>query len=238
MGLSPRHALMTWVWVLIRWSPVTNLSRQATRILAAWYLLRQDVSSYPTTNFDAFRTDDDSVNQHIDVQADHDRIVREIGAASIVLLKNNKGALPLRKPRSLVLIGSDAGPGHVGPNQFPDQGGLDGVLFMGWGSGSANLTYLITVRTLAWSWALTSLTPFSLMKRSKGAREKTTRVSFGFSTILTLLGPVISQGKRAPLLFSLPLTQERPTSQLMVMRAIGASLYDGRCRPVLLRTWL
>ena len=50
-----------------------------------------------------------------------------------------------------MLIGSDAGPGHAGPNQFPDQGGLDGVLFMGWGSGSANLTYLITVRTLAWS---------------------------------------------------------------------------------------
>lgn len=124
--------------------PEARVDDMATRILAAWYLLRQDVSSYPTTNFDAFRTDDDSVNQHIDVQADHDRIVREIGAASIVLLKNNKGALPLRKPRSLVLIGSDAGPGHVGPNQFPDQGGLDGVLFMGWGSGSANLTYLIT----------------------------------------------------------------------------------------------
>ena len=29
---------------------------------------------------------------------------------------------------------------------FPDQGGLDGVLYMGWGSGTANMAYLITVR--------------------------------------------------------------------------------------------
>ena len=134
-------------------SPVPDLSHQATRILAAWYLLRQDAPNYPAINFDAFRPDDDSVNQHIDVQADHDKVVREIGAASIVLLKNKKGALPLKKPRSLVLIGSDAGPGHAGPNEFPDHGGLDGVLYMGWGSGTANLTYLITVCTFAFeSW--------------------------------------------------------------------------------------
>lgn len=44
-----------------------------------------------------------------------------------------------------MLIGSDAGPGRAGPNQFGDQGGLDGVLAMGWGSGTANMTYLITV---------------------------------------------------------------------------------------------
>ncbi len=33
------------------------------------------------------------------------RIVREIGAASTVLLKNVNGSLPLQKPRSIVLIG-------------------------------------------------------------------------------------------------------------------------------------
>ena len=62
--------------------------------LPVFLLLRQDASNYPTINFDAFRPDDDSVNQHIDVQADHDKVVREIGAASIVLLKNKIGALP------------------------------------------------------------------------------------------------------------------------------------------------
>jgi hypothetical protein len=77
--------------------------------------------------------------------------VREIGAASTVLLKNTGAALPLKKPRSIVLVGSDAGPGTVGPNEFADQvrlprsfvfldshkdkGGVDGILAMGWGSG-------------------------------------------------------------------------------------------------------
>jgi beta-glucosidase len=56
------------------------------------------------------------------VQADHDELVREMGAASTVLLKNKNHTLPLKKPRSLVLIGSDAGPGKIGgPNQFADQ---------------------------------------------------------------------------------------------------------------------
>jgi beta-glucosidase len=62
--------------------------------------------------------------------------VCEIDVASIVLLKNVNEALPLKKPRKLVLIGSDAAPAHIaGPNEFADQGGVDGILAMGWGSG-------------------------------------------------------------------------------------------------------
>lgn len=95
--------------------------RPATRILASWYYLHQDATSYPTTNFDAFNPDKESTNERIDVQDDHYTVVRQIGAASIVLLKNVNGALPLKKPRSLVMIGSDAGPGMAGPNEFSDQ---------------------------------------------------------------------------------------------------------------------
>lgn len=125
------------------------------------------------------------------MQRDHYKFVRTMGAASTVLLKNERGALPLgggcaaplavndergylpkrggegvywqddygrplgggsasgcrnAKPlRSLVLVGSDAGPGRVGPNSFADQKGVDGVLAMGWGSGTANFTYLVNV---------------------------------------------------------------------------------------------
>lgn len=68
-----------------------------------------------------------------------------MGAASTVLLKNVNHALPLKKPRSIALFGSDAGPGRIGPNEFADQGGTDGILAMGWGSGTANFTYLISV---------------------------------------------------------------------------------------------
>ncbi|KAG5650462.1 hypothetical protein H0H81_012173 [Sphagnurus paluster] len=124
--------------------PESRVDDMATRILAGWYLLGQDAPGYPKPNFDAFRPDNEDTNERVDVQADHYKLVREIGAASTVLLKNVNNALPLKKPRSIVLIGSDAGPGRIGPNQFSDQGGNDGVLAMGWGSGTTNLTYLVT----------------------------------------------------------------------------------------------
>jgi beta-glucosidase-like glycosyl hydrolase len=115
--------------------PLSRVDDMATRILAGWYFLGQDSPSYPQVNFNAFLPDDEATNERVDVQDDHYKIVREIGAASTVLLKNVRSALPLRKPRSLVLIGSDAGPGRAGPNQFSDRAGSDGVLAMGWGSG-------------------------------------------------------------------------------------------------------
>ncbi|KII90196.1 glycoside hydrolase family 3 protein [Plicaturopsis crispa FD-325 SS-3] len=124
--------------------PESRVDDMATRILGAWYYLHQDNSSYPNVSFNAFLPDDEATNGHVDVQADHYKLVREMGAASTVLLKNERGALPLSSPRSLVLIGSDAGPGKQGPNEFSDQGGVDGILAMGWGSGSANFTYLIS----------------------------------------------------------------------------------------------
>ncbi|KAI9434687.1 beta-glucosidase [Lactarius indigo] len=125
--------------------PEARVDDMATRILAGWYLLGQDSASYPHTNFNAFQPLDEATNEHIDVQDDHDKVVREVGTASTVLLKNVNGALPLKKPRKLVLIGSDAGPAHVaGPNGFADQGGVDGILAMGWGSGTAWFTYLIS----------------------------------------------------------------------------------------------
>ena len=109
---------------------------------------------------------DPATNLHVDVQEDHFKIVREIGAASVVLLKNVAGALPLRKPRSLAIIGgslrscsrcccltsvlitsltgNDSGPSLRGPNGYPGNAGDDGTLAIGWGSGSGNFPYLIT----------------------------------------------------------------------------------------------
>jgi beta-glucosidase-like glycosyl hydrolase len=116
--------------------PEARVNDMAIRILASWYLLGQDSPDYPTTNFNAFFPHDEATNDHIDVQDDHGKLVREIDTASIVLLKNVKNALPLQKPRKLVLIGSDAGPAHIaGPNEFSGKGGVDGVMAMGWGSG-------------------------------------------------------------------------------------------------------
>ena|ERR1700733_3984013 len=115
--------------------PLSRIDDMATRILAGWYFVGQDAPSYPQVNFNIWNPYDDSTNGRVDVQDDHYKVVREIGAASTVLLKNDRGALPLKKPRSLVLIGNDAGPGRAGPNQFQAQGGSDGTLAVGWGSG-------------------------------------------------------------------------------------------------------
>jgi beta-glucosidase-like glycosyl hydrolase len=85
--------------------PEARVDDMATRILAAWFFLGQDSPSYPPVSFDANDPLNDELNLHIDVQDDHDKLVREIGSASIVMLKNVDGALPLKKPRTLVLIG-------------------------------------------------------------------------------------------------------------------------------------
>jgi beta-glucosidase len=79
------------------------------------------------------------------VQGDHYKVIREIGAASTVLLKNTKSALPLNinKLKRVGIFGSDAGPNPDGPNGCNDRGCDQGTLAMGWGSGTANFPYLI-----------------------------------------------------------------------------------------------
>jgi len=58
-------------------------------------------------------------------------IVREIGAAGTVPLKN-EGVLPLSKPKSIVLVGSNVAPPTSGPNEYTDQGGdPSGILAVG-----------------------------------------------------------------------------------------------------------
>ncbi|KAJ7119502.1 glycoside hydrolase family 3 protein [Mycena epipterygia] len=165
--------------------PLARLDDMATRIIAGWYLVHQDAGNYPATNFDAFNPANEATNEHIDVQEDHYKVVREIGAASTVLLKNTGAALPLKKPRSIVLIGSDAGPGKIGPNEFADQGGVDGILAMGWGSGTANFTYLVS--------------PLEAIQRR--AREDRTSVSWILDDFDTDRAGNMAIGRSAALVF-------------------------------------
>ena len=59
-------------------------------------------------SFNAFFPNDPDTNEHVDVQDDHFKIVREIGAASTVLLKNVGDVLPLHKPKSIAIIGASS----------------------------------------------------------------------------------------------------------------------------------
>ncbi|KAG2023257.1 cellulose-binding beta-glucosidase [Coprinopsis cinerea AmutBmut pab1-1] len=121
--------------------PMSRIDDMATRILAGWYLLKQD-QGYPAVNFNSWNVNSPPA-QHVNVQKDHKDNIRLIGAASTVLLKNTKNVLPLKNPRTIAIIGSHAGPNSRGINGCVDRGCNDGVLAQGWGSGTAEYPYLI-----------------------------------------------------------------------------------------------
>lgn len=98
------------------------------RILAAWYLLGQD-SGYPSVNLGA------------SVQGTHKTNIRATARDGIVLLKNDGGILPLKKPAKLALVGSAAVANPKGINSCTDMGCNSGALGMGWGSGTAPYAY-------------------------------------------------------------------------------------------------
>jgi len=119
--------------------PLSRINDMATRILASWYLLGQD-SGYPAVNFNSWTA---SSGSHVNVQGSHGTLIRQIGAASTVLLKNTNSALPLSKPATIAIVGSDAGPNPAGPNSCTDRGCDTGILAVGWGSGTGDFPYLI-----------------------------------------------------------------------------------------------
>ncbi|KAJ7099740.1 beta-glucosidase [Mycena epipterygia] len=128
--------------------PEARVDDMVTRTLAAWYKMGQD-EDYPDVNFsqltEATFLNGELVNEHVNVQGDHYKLIREIGAASTILLKNTKGTLPLqvKNIKRIGIFGSDAGPNPDGPNGCGDRGCDQGTLAMGWGSGTTNFPYLI-----------------------------------------------------------------------------------------------
>jgi beta-glucosidase len=136
--------------------PEWRIDDMATRIMAAYYKVGRDTSAVPI-NFDSFSTNTFDyqhifaqkgygvVNEHVDVRDDHAAVIRQLGSASTVLLKNTNKALPLNgKEKSTTVFGEDAGSNPLGPNGCSDRGCDMGTLGMAWGSGSSNFPYLIT----------------------------------------------------------------------------------------------
>lgn len=106
-----------------------RLDDMCKRILASWYLLRQNVG-YPPINIRA------------NVQGNHRENVRAVARDGIVLLRND-GILPLQRPRKIALFGSAAVVNPQGMNACPDKGCNTGALGMGWGSGTTNYPYFV-----------------------------------------------------------------------------------------------
>ncbi|TDZ24110.1 putative beta-glucosidase A [Colletotrichum orbiculare MAFF 240422] len=137
--------------------PEYRLDDMVLRIMAAFFKVGMKLEEQPDINFSSWTLDTvgplhyyakenvQVINQHVDVRKgkEHANLIREIGAKATVLLKN-EGALPLKKPKFLAVIGEDAGPNPKGPNGCSDRGCNLGTLAAAWGSGSSNYPYLVT----------------------------------------------------------------------------------------------
>ena len=139
--------------------PQWRLDDMVTRIVAAWYYVGRDKAQTPI-NFSSWSQETygpenflaergfTTINEHVDVRGNHGNLIRQIGSASTVLLKNVNNALPLTgKEKLTAVFGNDAGSNPNGPNGCGDRGCDNGTLAMGWGSGTANFPYLVTPET-------------------------------------------------------------------------------------------
>lgn len=151
-----------------------------TNVLTSYYKLGQDgvsrkihfryallmtgaVQPYPAVNFDSQRPDGSGPgNQNVVVRtAAHTALIREIAAASAVLLKNTRSGsqgLPLGQPKTIAVIGQDAkmptpdcnlnmcndGTMVIGcVTRVLQEMGCTQPTFRRWGSGSYTLDYVV-----------------------------------------------------------------------------------------------
>ncbi|RAH70027.1 beta-glucosidase, partial [Aspergillus aculeatinus CBS 121060] len=132
----------------------TRLDDMIVRIMTPYFWLGQDNPAYPSVDASVGPLNIDSPpdtwlydwqftgEQNRDVRGNHSQLIRAHGAASTVLLKNERNALPLRKPRNIVIVGNDAGPmtqGASNQNDFEY-----GTLANAGGSGTCRFSFLST----------------------------------------------------------------------------------------------
>lgn len=163
--------------------PAWRIDDMAVRIMAAWYYVGRDTHAVPI-NLDSWTLDTYGyqhyivnqgyglINEHVDVRAEHGSLIRQMGAASTVLLKNTNNALPLNgKEKLTAVFGNDAGDNPNGPNGCPDRGCDNGTLGMAWGSGSANFAYLVTPETAIQNEVLNNMGAFESITDNFAAKQ-------------------------------------------------------------------
>lgn len=99
---------------------VSRLDDMITRIMTPYYFLGQD-QGFPsvdpsTGDLNTFLPKSTWVTEYNlngtrsrDVRGDHAVLIRKMGSASTVLLKNVNNTLPLKAPKSVAIFGNDAG---------------------------------------------------------------------------------------------------------------------------------
>jgi beta-glucosidase len=126
-----------------------RLDDMNARLLAAFFYLNQD-DGFPENAVYPFNVQ----HEIVDVQEDHASLIREIGAAGTVLVKNVNNTLPLQHPRFLNIYGYDAevkaqpwnNPSRFGGGYEENFGWntLNGTLITAGGSGSSTPPYVIS----------------------------------------------------------------------------------------------
>ena len=163
--------------------PAWRLDDAAVRIMAAYYYVGRDTHAVPI-NFDSWTLDTYGyenyvvnegyglINEHVDVRAGHGNLIRQMGAASTVLLKNTNNVLPLTgKEKLTAVFGNDAGDNPAGPNGCPNRGCDNGTLGMAWGSGTAEFSYLVTPETAIQNEVLNNLGAFESITDNFAAKQ-------------------------------------------------------------------
>ncbi|OQE31311.1 hypothetical protein PENSTE_c001G02913 [Penicillium steckii] len=116
-----------------------RLNDMAVRNLIGYYYVNLDNGTQPATA---------EKDAYVDVRGNHAKLIRSNGAKSLALLKNKDNALPLKKPHTMAIFGSNARAVIAGPNgEFSVEGSgptYDGHLATGSGSEQGSFPYLIT----------------------------------------------------------------------------------------------
>lgn len=135
----------------------TRLNDMIARIMTPYFYLQQN-STYPTVDpssgaLNNFLPSEDTQFQFAlngttnrDVRDDHATLIRNLGAASAVLLKNTNGTLPLKAPKNIGVFGNDAADLTTGLYNTANLGYLGfetGALAIGGGSGAGRLSYIV-----------------------------------------------------------------------------------------------
>ncbi|KAF9515679.1 glycoside hydrolase family 3 protein [Hydnum rufescens UP504] len=124
-------------WILIGGGVLCIVvDTMVTRMLIPYFRLGQD-QGFPAINFN-FQSS--SSNSHVNARTTaHTALIRIIGGASAVLLKNLNNALPLVSPDNIGVVGLNAG-----PNVGCTLNACDAVrMLFRWGSGTNSLAYLV-----------------------------------------------------------------------------------------------
>ncbi|KAI5357562.1 Putative glycoside hydrolase, family 3, glycoside hydrolase family 3 domain, immunoglobulin [Septoria linicola] len=116
-----------------------RLDDMAVRNLIVYHYAGLDAGTQPS---------EASTTEYRSVRANHSTLIREIARNSLVLLKNENSALPLRQPNVISVFGAHADGCMTGPNFAMSVASMDdpydGHLATGGGSGQGSMTYLVT----------------------------------------------------------------------------------------------